>query len=112
MNHSEPDELTEKLRAWRVEPQIPSGFQREVWQRIAARQSAREEAFWPSAVRWLNGLLLRPQYAVALIMLSLGLSVAVAHVQAQDANARTWKALETRYALSVDPLAAAHAAHE
>ena len=112
MSNPEPDELSLKLRAWTVDPQIPSGFQREVWQRIAARQATREEAFWPALVQWLVGLLARPQYAVALVALSLGASVAVAHVQAQDSNAKTWKALEARYASSVDPLAMAHAAHE
>ncbi len=112
MSNPEHDELSQKLRAWKVDPQIPSGFQREVWQRIAARQAEREEAFWPATVQWLSGLLARPQYAVALVALSLGLSVAVAHVQAQDSNAASWKTLEARYTTSVDPLAMAHPAHE
>ena len=112
MNNPEPDELSQKLRAWKVDPQIPTGFQREVWQRIAARQSVREEAFLPATVQWLSGLLARPQYAVALVVLSLGASVAVAHVQAKDSNEQSWRTLEARYTTSVDPLAMAHPAHE
>ena len=112
MSNPQPDELSKKLRAWKVDPRVPSGFQREVWQRIAAGQSEREEAFGPATVQWLSGLFARPQYAVALVALSLGASVAVAHVQAQDSNAQSWKALEVRYTSSVDPLALAHPPHE
>jgi hypothetical protein len=42
-----PDNLDAKLNAWEVNPRVPASFQREVWQRIASRQAAREEAFWP-----------------------------------------------------------------
>ena len=52
MNHSEPEEdLTGKLGAWKVAPPVPPGFQREVWQRIAAREAGREEAIWPVQAR-------------------------------------------------------------
>ena len=105
MNHFESDELSAKLRAWKVEPQVPGSFSREVWQRIAARQTAREEAFWPRVVQWFSTQLVRPQYATALVVLSLSVSIGVAHVQAQETKAKHWKQLEARYAASVDPLA-------
>ena len=104
MNSFDPDDLSAKLRAWKVEPQVPASFQREVWQRIAIRQTAREEAFWPNLARWFFRQLTRPQYAFAFVLLSLTAGLGLAHVQAQDANTRHWKALETRYATSVDPL--------
>ena len=99
------DELKTKLETWQVEPHIPAGVQREVWQRIAARQTAREEAFWPQLVQWISAQLARPHYAMALVAVSLSISLSVAHVQAQDANVRLGKQLEARYATSVDPLA-------
>jgi hypothetical protein len=105
MNDFASDDLSAKLRAWKVEPQVPGSFQREVWQRIATRQTAREEAFWPQFVQWVSTKLVRPQYATALVILSLSASIGVAHVQAQGTNARMEKMLEARYAASVDPLA-------
>ena len=100
-----PDDLSAKLRAWKVEPAVPGSFQREVWRSIAARQASREAAFWPRLVQWLGGLLVRPHYAAALFVIVFSVAIGVAHVQARDANARHWKALEARYAASVDPLA-------
>ena len=105
MNDFESDDLSAKLRVWKVEPQVPGSFPREVWQRIAARQTAREEAFWPQLVQWVSVQLVRPRYATALVILSLSASIGVAQVQAQDTNAKLAKRLEARYAASVDPLA-------
>jgi hypothetical protein len=104
MNDPDFDDLSAKLRSWKVEPPVPASFQREVWQRVAARQSAREDALWPWAARWFSGQFVRPRYAVALIALSLSISVGAGLLHAQDANARHWKKLEARYAISIDPL--------
>lgn len=100
-----PDDLSAILRTWKLQPQVPAGFPREVWQRIAARQAAREEAFWPQLAQWLSTKLARPQYATALVALSLTISIGVARLQARETNARLGRQLEARYATSVDPLA-------
>ena len=105
MKDFDSDDLPAKLRTWKVAPQVPGSFPREVWQRIAARQTAREEAFWPRVVQWFSTQLVRPQYATALRVLSLSASIGMAHVQAQETKAKQWKQLEARYAASVDPLA-------
>ena len=105
MTDSDSDELSTKLHAWKVEPKVPASFQREVWQRIAARQTVRDEAFWRRVMEWFSTQLVRPRYAVGLVTLSLSVSIGVALSQAQDANARHWKKLEARYASSIDPLA-------
>ena len=105
MKNFDPDELSAKLRTWKVEPRVSGSFQREVWQRIAARQTVREEAFWPRLAQWFSTQFARPQYATALFAISLLASIGLAHVQAQGANAKHWKTLEARYAASVDPLA-------
>ena len=105
MNTPDPDDLSAKLRTWTVEPQVPGSFQREVWQRISVRQALRQEAFWPQLAAWVSARLVGPQYATALVILSLSASIGVAHVQAQGTNAKLAKMLEARYAASVDPLA-------
>jgi hypothetical protein len=107
------EELSEKLRAWRVEPQVPASFQREVWARIAARQAAREDSFPRHAAEWLASLFAQPRYALALAAVSLALGLGFAHQQAMDASARHWDRLEARYATSVSPFLqqAAHGSH-
>ncbi|HYR57914.1 MAG TPA: hypothetical protein VEO95_04770 [Chthoniobacteraceae bacterium] len=107
MNDFESDDLSAKLRTWQVKPAVPGSFQREVWQRIATRQAAREDAFLPRLWQAVSALLTRPRYALALIALGCSISIGVAHVQAQEARAKHWKTLEARYAVSVDPLAMA-----
>lgn len=108
MNESAPDDLSAKLRAWKVESRVPASFQREVWQRIALRQAARENAFWPRVAHWFSTQFIRPQYTFATVALTLVISLGAAYLQAQETKARLWKRLETRYAASVDPLAMAH----
>jgi hypothetical protein len=104
MNLSDPDDLDAKLHAWTVEARVPSSFQREVWQRIATRQAARDGAFWPGLARGFFTLLTRPQYAFVIFLVSLSTGLGLAYEQAQFANARHWKELEARYAGSIDPL--------
>jgi hypothetical protein len=105
MKDFDSDDLSAKLRTWKVEPRVPGAFSREVWQRISVRETARQEAFWPQLAAWFSAQLVRPQYATALVVLSLSVSIGMAHVQAQETKAKHWKQLETRYAASVDPLA-------
>jgi hypothetical protein len=90
-----------------VEPHIPAGFQREVWQRIAGQQAAHEGVFLPSFVRWISAYFARPQHAAAVVAVMLTSGLGLAHVQAQDSNSKNWKALEARYADSINPLAMA-----
>ena len=105
MNDFDPDDLDAKLRAWKVEPHLPASFQREVWQRIGARQAARGENVWFWLPHWIFAQLARPQNAAALVVFSLALSIGLADLQARGANAKQWKQLEARYADSVNPLA-------
>jgi hypothetical protein len=105
MNNPTPDDLSAKLRTWKVEPRIPGSFQREVWQRITVRQAAREAVFWPRVAEWFSTQFIRPQFASAAVLLSFAASLGAAHLQARETKARQWKTLEARYAASVDPLA-------
>jgi hypothetical protein len=105
MKDFDSDDLSAKLRTWTVEPRVPDSFQRDVWQRISVRQTAREEAFWPQLAARVAAIFARPQYALALVIVSLSASIGVAHVQAQSTNVKFARMLEARYAASVDPLA-------
>jgi hypothetical protein len=105
----DPDEdLNAQLRLWNVEAEVSPSFQTDVWRAIAVRERAAEGPPFP--VRWLEfliGRLGQPRYAVPLGMLTLTVSLALARVQADSANGRTWRTLETRYVASVDPVAMA-----
>lgn len=104
MNTMEDDPiLKKKLEAWRVDPRIPAGFQREVWQRIAAKETARRSSFKYQFVEWMTSLLLTPRYAAALIIVGAFLGISVAQVEAMNANSKSSKYLETRYIGTIDP---------
>lgn len=104
MKPQEPDELSAALRAWKVDPAVPENFGHEVWQRIAARQAERADAFWPRLMSWLNDLFARPAFALPLILVGVGTGFGLAQMKARETNARTWQALEERYAKAVNPL--------
>jgi hypothetical protein len=108
MKDSDHDDLRTKLAAWKVEPAVPVTFQRDVWERIAARQTAREDGYGRRLFRSIFAQIARPRYAVALAALSLSASVGLAQVRAREVNAKQMKQLETRYLDSVDPLATSH----
>ena len=104
MNH-EPDDLSSKLKSWHVEVEIPSRFQAGVWQRIAGREEARSRSLWRRLREGLLTEMGRPAYATALLIVSISLSLGVAHVQAESAKANHWRELETRYVRSITPVA-------
>lgn len=100
----EPDELSSKLKSWKVDVEIPRRFQAVVWQKIATREEARRRSIWH---RFREGLLVdlgKPQYATALIAVSVSLSLGVARLNAKETNAKHWRELETRYVNSITPL--------
>lgn len=106
MKMDEPNELSAKLRAWKVEPEVPSAFPREVWQRIAVRQ-AKTSLCTVRLGEWFSLQVMRPATAFAVVIAILGVSVGAAHLKAQETNAQHWKTLELRYGVSIDPVAMA-----
>lgn len=106
MKISDSDDLSSKLQTWTVEAAVPDSFQREVWKRVTAQQLARENAFWPRFRAWLVMRATRPKYALALLFLTLSVSIGAAHLQARSDNTKHAKILQERYAASIDPLAA------
>ncbi|MEP6937628.1 MAG: hypothetical protein ABI871_06125 [Chthoniobacterales bacterium] len=102
----DPDELSSKFQAWKTDVEIPRRFQAEVWRRIAAREEARRRSLWNRVRDGLLIQLAKPQYATALIAVSICASLGVAHLQARGANAKHWRQLETRYVNSITPFPA------
>ncbi|HEV2097064.1 MAG TPA: hypothetical protein VGQ82_11240 [Chthoniobacterales bacterium] len=100
------DELEKQLSSWKGDVEIPRRFQADVWQRIAARDAARRTRAWYQLREWFSVRLAKPSYATALVVAGVSISLGVAHVQAQSANARHWRELETRYVSSINPNAA------
>ncbi|HEY0789566.1 MAG TPA: hypothetical protein VGD78_00760 [Chthoniobacterales bacterium] len=104
-----PDEdLNAQLRSWKVNAEVPPTFPANVWRAIAVRERAGEGPV--SLARLLEiliGRLGQPRYAVPFGILALTVSLGLARVQADAANAKTWRTLETRYVTSVDPVAMA-----
>jgi hypothetical protein len=95
------DELREKLALWKVQPEIPPDFQRDVWQKIAAREARSSKSLLSGIwnISWLS--ILRPA-ALAIILGALagtGLGLA----ESSQANARNWKTLEVKYVRAIDP---------
>lgn len=101
------DDLKSKLDSWKVEPAVPGGFQREVWQRIASRAATRQASGWRQFARNFFELLATPRYATAALVAALVIGAGAAQVEAGQANARRWDKLQIRYAVSIDPVAQA-----
>jgi hypothetical protein len=101
------DELKRKLDTWKVAPAVPGGFQREVWQRIAAREAARQQSGWRQRSRRFFELLATPRYATAACLTAVVIGAGAAQVRATQENDWRWSELQTRYAISIDPVAQA-----
>lgn len=103
------EDLKDKLNAWQVKLEPPSTFRSEVWQRIAATESMRRDSVWRKLREWIAAELPKPQYATAVVLIGVTLSIGVAHVQAQGINSKHWRQLEARYVTSINPAAQAAA---
>ncbi len=101
------DDLKRKLDSWKVDSAVPASFQREVWQRIASREAARQQSGWRQFARHFFELLATPRYATAALVAAIVIGAGAAQVEASQEKARVWNDLRTRYVVSIDPLAQA-----
>ncbi len=101
------DELKRKLDSWKVAPAVPGGFQREVWQRIAAREAARQQSDLRESFRRFFEMLATPRYAMVAFLTAVVIGAGAAQLRADQENDRRWSELQTRYAISIDPAARA-----
>ena len=101
------DDLKHKLDSWKITPEVPGDFQREVWQRIAARDTARRQSGWRLAAQRFFELLATPRYATFACLTAILIGAGAAHFQSNQENHRRWSELRTRYTTSIDPAARA-----
>ena len=99
------------LQAWNAGVILPTRFQSEVWQRIAARAPARRRLL----DGWFERLVLllpRPAFAAALVAACIGLGLGLGYTTA--GNARTAALQEGRalYMASINPLSHAGSSWE
>jgi len=94
------DQLKKKLASWEVQPEIPPDFQRNVWQKIAVRESEPKWSFFGGwDISWL-----RPaRLATCAIILGGLAGTGFGLIESSQANSRNWKTLEAKYVQSVDP---------
>jgi hypothetical protein len=104
-NHSPESrpQASDDLQIWKVEAKIPRRFQADVWQKIAARQAKKN--LWSRFVEWTAPIVVRPQFAAALILISGVTGGGLAQWKVQQVNAQSFKTLESRYMASIDPYA-------
>ena len=99
-------ELREKLAAWRIKARLPDDFQQRVWKRIAVREAANSDVYWPT---WLERLSIFgrgfsvPRLALTGIAIGLLTGTTTGVVEASRWNSATWNRLEAKYVQSIDP---------
>ena len=94
------DQLRQKLASWEVRPEISPDFQRNVWQKIAVRDSKRKML---SFGNWSNWWLRMPRLATCAIIVGGFVGTGLGVVVSSQANSRNWKSLEAKYVQSIDP---------
>lgn len=91
-------ELNQMLHSWKAEANLPSSFQRDVWQRIEVAGSR------PASARWLELFLnwiARPLPATAVCALALAIGITAGGMAGGPAS----KTAAVAYADSINPLA-------
>lgn len=97
------DDLKQQLQCWKVEPDIPTTFQAEVWAKITAKEVSKEKSIWNRWMLRLSQIITQPVYASAIAMAILTISLTGAYTQSQRANIANLAELQSRYAASIDP---------
>ncbi len=99
MNENDDPNLSKLLQSWEMTADVPAGFERGVWQKIADHNEDQTNP-WMS----LAGLFLRPQFALPLILVvafsGIVLGFHKANVTTRAVEARTAQA----YLFSIDPV--------
>src|SRR5258708_32902487 len=94
------DQLREKLASWEVQPEIPPDFQRNVWQKIAVRESKpRLWLFGDWNFSWLR----TPRLATCAIILGGLAGTGLGLIDSSHANLENWKRLEAKHFQSIVP---------
>ncbi|MEY4484515.1 MAG: hypothetical protein RL693_1967 [Verrucomicrobiota bacterium] len=103
------DELQALIRQAHPKPEFSSSFQRDVWARIAVVEQQSWATQWQqwseSLFRWVA----QPAPAVALVLTMLIVGAGFGRLTTPDSETA---ALHSTYAASINPVTAAHLAHQ
>jgi hypothetical protein len=101
---SSDSELRKKLAAWKIEPRLPDDFQRRVWERIAARESANIDQRWDAwlSIR-LSSVSLVSRLALAAVVVGLLVGTTTGLIEASRWNSAEWNRLGAKYVQSINP---------
>lgn len=109
MNGNQPGHedgaLCALLKEWKATPDLPAGFQNQVWRRIERAESQATVSI-PLRIVWTNWiatLLPRPVLATAYLALFLALGATFGWAQARHETERVSGDLSARYVRLVDP---------
>ena len=108
MNSNSPnnDPLSDALRAWRIDVPLPTGFQKNVWQRIESSQTPPRQSAFNLFTNWIANALPHPAMAVSYIAALLVIGVSVGWGHARHEIAQVKDELSDRYIQVLDPHAA------
>ncbi len=101
----EDEPLRDLLKEWKATPDLPPGFQDQVWRRIerAKAQTIISLPLWTVWTNWIAAVLPRPVLAAAYLAAFLAIGATFGWVQARHATEHVSDDLSARYVRSVDP---------
>lgn len=98
---SSPDPLDAALAELRSAPLAPPTLRREIWQRIAAAETAEEPLGWPAR---LAAAFARPSFAIAFIAACMCLGLFLAEWRIAQAESARSRQIAQSYLALIDPL--------
>jgi len=100
--HKDP-KFNQLLSSWDVKAEAPTGFEREVWQRIAARAESPALTF-TGALDFLVNRLIRPQIAATVVLFVVFSAATLGLRQASIGTERKEARVAQSYLNSIDPV--------
>lgn len=100
----EKDEaLSNLLREWKPDAQLPPRFQEAVWQRIVRAEAPRKPTLWRTLARRIEAALTRPALAVSYVAVLVFTGLGAGYWHADGKTAQAVSESRTRYVQTVDP---------
>ena len=93
--------LSQVLRQWKVQAQLPARFQEQVWRRIEHSESPQRAPAWRELLQRLTAALARPPLAVSYLTVLLLAGLLTGYWQARVTRAQVDESMGARYVQSV-----------
>jgi hypothetical protein len=95
--------LRSLLHQWTIRTPLPPGFQEQVWRRITLAETRGAPSWWSAGSRLVEGLFLRPTFALAYLAVWLAVGVTAGSLAAQARSQHLKSELSVRYVQSINP---------